>query len=413
MDLNEAERRIAERLDGLATDDVGVEVSVVPAGWLSVDIWSRHPISFWRESIYLHSDGRIDLPAPDDGCTPLSAPTARLGSAGSVDEAVELIVPYAEKAVAALRDRQAKALASALPTAQPAVANLGEACELWQGGRDVGSSLGRGAAGALTGIDHYFHAQYIAEHTARARRSRPALEAAIALLRGVNTADRQDADGWCAATGLPTSGFAGRGLAEKPHEDPQILRTLGHGQITMPLWGVSLDRSVAEGYGTRFLFEIVGEFPAVPAWVASGIKSDEQELVTGGRYRVLSMEDVGSTTHVRLEWMGAAGDKVGSDPLLLDVLGTVDGVTRSSLTRSLRDWEKLEIGLPGYGNSATVTRKAGAEEVEVVRYWEPPYDPNAKDDSPYTQHRAMLDASRTTTVPADVESIVTAVRETH
>jgi hypothetical protein len=184
MDLIEAEPRIAGRLDGLSTDDIGVEVAVVPAGWLSVDIWSRHPITFWRESIDLHADGRTDLPAPDDGCTPLSAPTARLGSAASVDEAVELIVPYSEKSVAALRDRQARALASALPTAQPAVSNLGEACELWQGGRDVGSSLVRGAARALTGIDHYFHAQFIAKHTSKARRSRPALDAGIALLRG-------------------------------------------------------------------------------------------------------------------------------------------------------------------------------------------------------------------------------------
>jgi hypothetical protein len=228
----------------------------------------------------------------------------------------------------------------------------------------------------------------------------------------VNDAERRDADGWCAATGLPAGGFAGRGLAEKPDEDPQILRTLGHREITMPLWGVSLSRTVADGFGTRFLFEIAGAFPAVPAWVASGIKDDEQELVTGGRYRVLSMEDVGATTHVRLEWMGAASDKVGSDPLLLEVLGALDGVARSSLSRS-REEEKLEIGLAGDGNSATVTRQAGADHVEAVRFWEPPYDPNAKDDSPYTQYREMLEASRTTTVPTTVDSVATAVRETH
>jgi hypothetical protein len=175
----------------------------------------------------------------------------------------------------------------------------------------------------------------------------------------------------------------------------------------MPLWGVSLSTDVAAGFGTRLLFELVGDFPAVPAWKHSGIKDDEQELVTGGRYRVLSQEERDGTTHVRLQWFGASGDRVGSDPLLLSVLGAVPGVVHSSLERSAGQ-EVLELRL-GRDDWATVTRVPGAETVEVVRYWALDPDWDARGGDEYSQWAAMRAASRTTTVPADVDSIVAAV----
>ena len=175
----------------------------------------------------------------------------------------------------------------------------------------------------------------------------------------------------------------------------------------MPLWGVSLSPEVAAGFGTRFLFELVGDFPAVPAWKHSGIKDFEQELVTGGRYRVLSQEERDGTTHVRLQWFGASGDRVGSDPLLLSVLGVVPGVVHSSLTRSAGQ-EVLELRLGGE-DSATVTRVADADTVEVVRYWAWDSDWDARGDDEYSQWAAMRAASRTTTVPADVDAILAAV----
>ncbi len=73
------------------------------------------------------------------------------------------------------------------------------------------------------------------------------------------------------------------------------------------------------------------------------------------------------TPHVRLRWIGASGDRVGSDDLLLAVLSAVPGVLGSSLTRSTGR-EVLELGL-GAEDSATVTRARDADEVEVVRYW--------------------------------------------
>jgi hypothetical protein len=175
----------------------------------------------------------------------------------------------------------------------------------------------------------------------------------------------------------------------------------------MPLWGVSLSPEVAAEFGTRFLFELVGDFPAVPAWVHSGIKDHEQELVTGGQYRVLSQQERDGTTHVRLRWIGASGDRVGSDPLLVLMLGAVPGVVHSSLTRSAGR-EVLELRLGGE-DWATVTRVPGAGTVTVVRYWAWDPDWDARGDDEYSQWAAMRAASRTTTVPANVEAIVAAV----
>ncbi len=152
---------------------------------------------------------------------------------------------------------------------------------------------------------------------------------------------------------------------------------------------------------------LVGPFPAVPAWVASGVMGEEQELVTGGRYRILGQEQRGETTHVRLRWIGASGDRVGSDDLLLGVLSAVPDVVGSSLARSVGR-EVLELRL-GAEDSATVTRVADAEEVRVVRYWPPDAGWGAKGDDPDSQWAAIRAASRTTTEKATVDAVVVAV----
>jgi hypothetical protein len=250
--------------------------------------------------------------------------------------------------VRALKERQTQHLQWARPAAQPPVPDhtLATACALWQGGQNVGSSPVRGAARVLSGVDHYFRAGFITDYDRQARTTPEVLAAGVALLRAVNAAPHRDADAWSAAVGLPAGGFAGRGIKSKPDEDPQIEARLATGRIEMPLWGISLSPDVAAGFGTRFLFELVGDFPAVPAWVHSGIKADERELVTGGQYRVLSQEERDGTTHVGLQWFGASGDRVGSDPLLLAVLGAVPGVLHSALTRAAGA-EDLELRLGG------------------------------------------------------------------
>jgi len=81
------------------------------------------------------------------------------------------------------------------------------------------------------------------------------------------------------------------------------------------------------------------------------------------------MREDGGTSYVRLQWIGASGDRVGSDDVLLDVLGALPGVWKSELTRSgpVPGEEVLTVRLEGYGNWATVSRKPGRDDVEVVR----------------------------------------------
>ena len=182
---------------------------------------------------------------------------------------------------------------------------LAAACAMWQSGMEDGSSLIRGAARVLTGVPHYVTTDFITGYEDRARQDPAALAAAKTLLAGVAHARPQDADAWAAAGSLPPGGFAGRGLKPMPGKDEQIEQRLDSGEFPMPLWGLSLDRAVTAFYGTRFLLEVVGDFPAVPAWLASGIKDDEAELIAGGRYTVESIDRDGDRTHARLRWTGA------------------------------------------------------------------------------------------------------------
>jgi hypothetical protein len=412
MDLNEAHRALVSALAGLTTEDVGVETSVRPDA-VTVTVWSRSPLTYYHAWVELLGDGTVQLPEPDDGCTRPGSPNRFVATAATAEAAVDLVVAEASKAAEYVAARIASAATPSRPAAQPEVVadDLREACAFWQRGAHEGSSPIRAAARALTGVRHYFHASFISEYEKEARKSREVLGAGVTLLRAVNAAPRLDADGWNAAVDLPARGFAGRGIKAKPDEDPQIEKQLATGRIEMPLWGVSLSRKVADNFGTRFLFELVGDFPAVPTWKHSEIKNFEEELITGGRYHVVSQEQHGETTHVRLRWLGASGDRVGSDDVLLDVLGALPGIWKSELTRSAlaSGEEELTVRLQGNGNWATVTRSPGSDEVRVVRYWDPEPDPNATWDDEWTEYAAMQKASRRTTVPADVESIVAAV----
>jgi hypothetical protein len=183
---------------------------------------------------------------------------------------------------------------------------LGEACTLWQGGRDVGSSLIRGAARVLTGVPHYVEASYITAQEDAARDRPDALAAASALLAGVAVADMHDADGLARVASLAPTGFAGRGLKSEAEKDEQIEAVLDSGSIRMPLRGLSLDRAITEQYGGRFLFEVIGPFPAVPAWLESGAVPEESELITGGIYTVRATGKQGPRTTVQLAWSSPA-----------------------------------------------------------------------------------------------------------
>ena len=175
--------------------------------------------------------------------------------------------------------------------------DLSSTCRRWQSGRDGGSSLLRGAARVLTRVPHYFSAPYISEFECQALNDRVALGQADLLLKAIRDGERATA--W---PGLPASSFAGRGIESKVKywEDQQILDQLATRSITMPLWGVSVSRRVAEGYGDRFLFIIDGPFRGIAATSHSGELPEQQEVITGGTYTVLEQRDEGHTTVVTL-----------------------------------------------------------------------------------------------------------------
>jgi hypothetical protein len=110
MDLAEARNRIAERIAGRESDDVGVKVEIVPAGWLAVHLHSSNPVVWFHAGVDLHPDGRVTLPPSDDGCTPIGTPHTEVGTATSVDEAVDLVVAEAEKSIAGIERRVADRL---------------------------------------------------------------------------------------------------------------------------------------------------------------------------------------------------------------------------------------------------------------------------------------------------------------
>jgi hypothetical protein len=177
--------------------------------------------------------------------------------------------------------------------------DLEDACAAWQGGRDSGSTPIRGAARRLTGTRHYFSAPFIS--AAENNADDLAFDRARVLLKALENADRRDASGWAASLGIPSQ-WVGRGIKSGP-QDPQIVDSLRTGRLTMALWGMSFDRTVTSGYGDRFVFELVGDFPAVPAWKYSGVKEHEQELIVGGHYTIQDLiEEAPQTTVVRLRF---------------------------------------------------------------------------------------------------------------
>lgn len=179
---------------------------------------------------------------------------------------------------------------------------LRDACQAWQDGRDGGSSPLRAAARVLTRTSHYFEAEFITRYEREAAADRPTMSRAKVLLDALSDAPRMDAAGWGETTDYGTA-WAGRGI-KSGDQDAQIRATLETGFLTMPLWGLSLGRDVALSFGTKFLFETLGQFPAIPAWLASGIKPDERELITGGRYSVEeTRDDPSGTTVVQLRFI--------------------------------------------------------------------------------------------------------------
>jgi hypothetical protein len=179
---------------------------------------------------------------------------------------------------------------------------LREACTAWQGGRDIGSTPIRAAARVLTQTKHYFDAHFITNAEEKAKDDPRVMSHARVLLAELAARPARTIAEWGYETGVDAS-WVGRGI-KSGDQDGQIVQSLKSGTIAMPLWGLSLDRGVAESFGNRFLFEVVGPFPAIAAWRESDFKHEERELIAGGRYEVIDMSTPDRTTEVQLRYIG-------------------------------------------------------------------------------------------------------------
>lgn len=177
---------------------------------------------------------------------------------------------------------------------------LKDACAIWQGGMEGGSSPIRAAARNLTGVSHYFKADFITKYEEEARANGRTKARARVLLEALAASPVRTPAEWAATLGVD-SDWVGRGIKKGP-QDPQILESLASGELTMPLWGASFDPAVAQSYGDRFVFIVHGSFPAIPAWLHSGIVAEELELICGGRYEIvepLSLDGDSVSVHLR------------------------------------------------------------------------------------------------------------------
>lgn len=180
---------------------------------------------------------------------------------------------------------------------------VGEACRVWQDGRN-GSSVIRAAARNLTGVRHYFDADFIRDYELSARQSVEVTAYAKGLLDALSRSALLTPAQWGERLGVQ-SARVGRGIKRgSDAQDEQIQQALRSGELRMPLWGASLDEGVVDSYGGRYLFVLNGPFPAIPAWQASGIKSDEAELICGGRYAITDLTDLAKeVVEVRLRFV--------------------------------------------------------------------------------------------------------------
>lgn len=169
--------------------------------------------------------------------------------------------------------------------------NLARACATWQSGRDIGSSPIRASARVLTDTPHYFEAPFIDDYESAVAANCEMLGHARTLLTALADSCKRNSSSWAAELGV-ASDWVGRGI-KTGLQDDQIVATLAEGELSMPLWGASLDKEVAEGFGSRFIFELLGPFPAIPAWAHSGIKAEEHELIVGGRYSITDRVEEG------------------------------------------------------------------------------------------------------------------------
>jgi len=182
---------------------------------------------------------------------------------------------------------------------------LATACAAWQEHRDASSRI-RAAARVITGVPHYFQADFITQLEQQARVDHTTLLHASTLMTTLAKTTPRTVEEWRTEAGVDGTGAASRGIGAKAADtgiDAEIERavTKPGATLNMPLWGFSLSEDVARSFGERFLFRLQGRFSALPAWVHSGTKDGEQEMIGGGGYRVMGTRREGDTLIVELK----------------------------------------------------------------------------------------------------------------
>ncbi len=209
---------------------------------------------------------------------------------------------------------------------------VASACQQWQSGRGGGSPRLRAAARALTGVSHYVTADCVARQEQEARRDLASMVAATALLHGVSSAPARDAAGWNAELGLPPRSFAGRVIAASADSDEEFMGHVCSGHLDIPLWSVTLDPEVANRCRGHFRAEIEGPFPGIVPSSLTGLKAQDQAIITGGRYDVVGRHRDGRVTVVRLRYARPVGEHASADPVLLRLLALMPDVILSEVT---------------------------------------------------------------------------------
>jgi hypothetical protein len=205
-------------------------------------------------------------------------------------------------------------------------AELVEVVRRWQSGQD-GSSLLRGAARVITGVPHYFSADFIEEYERRAAQDGRARSQARLLIEEITRAETRSDREWHLTQRLPGDAFAGRGIKSKPDHDNQILSSLAQGRLVMPLWGFSLREDVATGYGDRFLFRIEGPFHGIAAWLLTGDQQDQAEIIASGSYEVRPEDHGDDKTIVALR-------EIGPVPVSTELMAMLDRVQLGGVYRT-------------------------------------------------------------------------------
>ena len=336
LDLPALEARVREiLLDRYPGKDVAMEIGISADGRLRIALWPTKGGVFYNQWVYVDAAGVVTFPEPDDGMTSIGAKPWWVHRTSGMDEAMERILERVDEAVEAAQERvdnRRKALLADRPSLTPTDEQLSAARAAWTTSWDRRRLL-NACAWVQLGPWFFGHRNVLHSSLDEAREDTAAMGHAATLMRAVNNARAMAADQWCADNGWPAVGVAVRALPADPTEDERIAKEVSRGLLYLPLWDVSVDPapdSVSDGGQPRWIFEITGEFRALPVSHPGGGEAN-RTLICAGRYRVESVTQDGPTTRVRLSYQDRLGDSPVANPVLLEIAARIPGLTSTHM----------------------------------------------------------------------------------